>query len=343
MSLENVAIHNVGALEDVPGYAGKGLMRIPAAVRNQMNERARFVAMDSVGCEIRFVTDAQTVDVTLSHTKPEFLETGEVRVFRGNVECSRTALQPGTVQRIRLVEPASFSQVDRDKLQMGGFASNVWRVLMGRGACAIFQGIETHGHQIRPPRPEELPSVKWLAYGSSITNSHLDGYPHVAARILRVEVENKGLSGACQCEPVLADWLADECDWDIITCEMGVNMRGCFTPEAFRERVTYLLTRLTNAHPDKPVVAISVFPNAMSAGWGNDANNTAASHELAYNEIVPEVVKEIGAKNLHFISGSDILTDFTGLGGDLLHPNVYGHAIMGANLAERLKPILGRQ
>ncbi len=62
MNLKEVQLFNVGALEPVPGLGDAGMMRIPEKVRNCLNERARFVGMDSVGCEVRFVTDAPNID-----------------------------------------------------------------------------------------------------------------------------------------------------------------------------------------------------------------------------------------------------------------------------------------
>ncbi len=340
MLFQNVELHNVGGLEEVPGLGPNGFMRIPADVRYQLNDRARFVGMDSVGCEIRFVTDCRNPDITFSFSKPEFTPKAEVRIFRGNFQTMVVEVEPGKVHTIRLDEPVSFGNVDREKIDRCGFASNVWRVCMNRGGSAVLHGINTFGHDIRPPKPEEKPKLNWLAYGSSITNSSLDGYPHFAARLLKVDVQNKGMSGSCQCEHIIADWMAESCEWDFITCEMGINMRDWFTPEEFAERVKYMLNTLVKRHPDKPVVAINLFPNHLTDGWTIKPEALGAVNEIAYNSIVRDVVKEIGTSNLHMIEGSDILTEFTGLSGDLLHPCPFGHAVMGTNLANKLRPIL---
>lgn len=342
MILNNVEIHNAGAIESIPGYAGDAMVRIPSEVRNKMNERARFVAMDSVGCEIRFVTDAVNVDIYLSCTKPEFFDLSQIRLFRGNFECASEEIESGRIHNIRLIEPDSFKSADGTKLQLEGFAPNVWRVCMNRGGTFVLHGIDAHGHDLRPPVADEKPRVNWLAYGSSITNSSLDGYPHIAARILKIDVQNKGLSGSCVAEKTVADWLAEESGWDIITCELGINMRGSFSPEEFRDRVDYLLRKLTTAHPDKLVVAINIFPNAMTRDWVDNKkmDSIATQRECAYNQSVREVVKEINSPNLHFFDGCDILSDFTGLSGDLLHPSSFGHAIMGMNLAEKLRKLM---
>lgn len=340
MLFQNVELHNVAALERIPGLGENGFVRVPAKIRNQLNDRARFVGMDSVGCEIRFATDCPNPDVYLSVSKPELSDTMEVLVFRGNFQIMTVKMEPGKVHNIRLIEPASFRDVDRSRIDGGGFSSNLWRVCMNRGGSIVLHGIDDFGYGVRPPAPEEKPKWNWLAYGSSITNSHLDGYPHFAARLLKADVRNKGLSGACQCEKPVADWLADDCEWDFISCEMGINMRDGFSPEEFERRVGYMLRTLVERHPEKPVIAINVFPNCLSEGWTIHPEQKGAVNERAYNSIVRRIVAEIGSRNLHLIEGSDIMNEFTGLSGDLLHPCPFGHAVMGTNLAARLKKIL---
>ncbi|MEM1211602.1 MAG: SGNH/GDSL hydrolase family protein [Planctomycetota bacterium] len=340
--LSSMSFHNTPELAELPGHGPNGLVRLPEQLRDQLNNRARFISMDSVGCEVRFVCESANIDVFISTTKPEFGDQSEIRIFRGNIEVARHLQAPGTVQHYRLGDPPNFKLVDRGKLQQGGFADIVYRVCFNRGGTAHLHGIVTFGYPIRPPKPEELPRVKWLAYGSSITNSSLDGYPHTAARLLKLDVQNKGLSGSCHCEPEIADWLAEQAEWDLITCEMGINMRGGFSAEEFEKRVTYLLTRLTDAHPDKPVIAIDVFPNFYTEGWVNKEHHAHpdAQRERDYIRIVGEVVAALDHPNLHHIPGNEIVDDFTYLGGDLLHPGEYGQMMMGARLAEKLRPIV---
>ncbi len=337
MNLENVEYYNVGAVEAVPGFGPNGLMRVPEPVRNSLNNRARFVAMDSVGCEARFVTDAPNIEVYLACTKPEFADMGEMRVYRGNFLYQSHPIEPGRLNSIRLVPPEAFQAASRETINDGGFSSEVWRLVFNRGATFVLHGLDTHGYEIRPPRVDEKPERNWLAYGSSITNSNLDGYAHIAARRLRVQVQNKGLSGACHIEKEMVDYLVDDCQWDVATCELGVNMRGCFTPEEFEARASYLIDRF--AATGKPVLIISVFPNGRTPGLTAEPN-LATLREEAFNASIASLVQAKQAANLHLLEGREVLDDFTGLSGDLLHPSAYGHAIMGVNLAERLRSLI---
>lgn len=156
---------------------------MPQRVRDQLNQRARLIAMSSVGCEVRFVCDAADIDVFVCTTKPEFAGQVEVRVFRGSFEIGRHARTPGVVQELRLGEPPRFRVVDRSRLQQGGFAENVYRLAYDRLGTGQLHGVVAYGHPARRPTPEELPRLKWLAHGSSITCSSLDGYAErIAAR-----------------------------------------------------------------------------------------------------------------------------------------------------------------
>ena len=44
--------------------------------------------------------------------------------------------------------------------------------------------------------------------------------------------------------------------------------------------------------------------------------------------------------DLHLIEGGDILDSPDLLSADFLHPKLFGHAVMGLNLAEKLKKLL---
>lgn len=335
---DNLEFHNVAALEAAPGFNAPILPRLPAELRHRLNPRARFVAMESVGAEIRFVCAAPNLRVHLSCLKPEFNERLDVKIYKGNFECQAAQLVPGVITTLFINPPPNMDKVKPQWLRTKGFSPDVWRIAFGRG-IGVFCGLDTFGAEYRPPRPDEKPAVTWLAYGSSITNSHLDGYPHVAARRLGVDVINLGLSGACQCEKEIVDWMTSRQDWDIATLELGINMIGGFTPEEFRARAEYLIRTFAESHPAKPVVLITLFPSLERAEIANSAGVNQERDE-AFCRIIREIHRELNRPNLHLIEGGDILDDVNGLGADLLHPNIFGHAVMGMNLAERLRRLI---
>ena len=214
---------------------------------------------------------------------------------------------------------------------------------MSRGFSAVYHGIDTFGHGERPPMLREVPKLKWLAYGSSITHgsvaiSHNNSYIEQAARRMGVDVLCNGLSGACLCEKIIADYFASRDDWDFITLEIGVNMRGPFTSEEFEVHARYLIKTIVESKPQKPVIVITIFPNR--AVYFKNKEDVSHIRNREFNEILTKICNDIKMDNLYLIRGEDILTDFSGLSSDLIHPSDYGHTLMGENLAAKIRNII---
>ena len=339
---DNLEFH-AGELREAPGFRGALLARIPAEIANRLYQRGKFIAAESVSTEIRFVTDARVVEITLAAVKPEFgPELLEVRVFFGNFEIPASFwLKPGTVTTLRLTpQNLAIRKIKPEFLRKGpgiGFAPEVIRITPQRGGL-IYCGINTFGAAVRPPRPEEKPAKTCLFYGSSITNSNLEGFPIVAGKALGIDVINLGLSGSCLVEPELADWMADREDWDLAVIELGINAMGLPTEE-FRRRADHLLDVFTARHPQKPIALLTIFPSVARSLYSIEPKEE--DKDAAFCEVLRELYARYAKKgNLHLIEGKDILTDLNGLGADFLHPKTYGHAVMGLNLARLLAPLV---
>lgn len=343
MIFNNMEFHNVTEMEQVNGLAGWRLRRFPTSVRQSLGgpgyDNGRLASQTSTGCEIRFVTSSSIVKMYLTALDAD----GEVVVYRGDFVHSIHRLQEGRMTSIVLKDPEIFSKVQLEMLDGGSFSPDVWRVTMSRGFSAVFHDVDAMGHDIRPPEAGETPKLRWLAYGSSITHgarasTYSNSYIQQTARRLGVDVLCNGLSGACMCESEMTDYIATRGDWNFATLELGVNMRQRFTSEQFEERVRYLLSKMMQHHHDKPIVMISIYPN--SATFLRDTQDLNRIRNQQFNEILLRLHEELAHPNLHFIEGSEILTDITGLTTDLLHPSDYGHMLMGENLARRLKGIV---
>ena len=329
-------------LRKMPGVEGWLPARIPAHVAEQMDERGRLLAMDTATTEIRFVTDAKNIRLTLSAVKPEFgFERLEVRIFFGDFEFQSFWLEPGRVTTLTFSPPAVLGKLKEEYLRRGpgiGFSPNVCRILSQRGGL-IYCGIETFGHAVRPPEKSEKPAKTCLFYGSSITNSTLDGFPSVACRRLGADLVNLGLSGACHLEPVFADWLAGLKGWDLAVFELGINVLGWMEPEEFRSRVDHLLGVFTSRHPEKPLVLITVFLSPWRKGVAVEPSEKDPDGDFC--GILRELYERYRNRgDLHLIEGGDILDSPDLLSADFLHPKIFGHAVMGLNLAEKLKSLL---
>jgi len=349
MTNRHFSLHNVAVEEPAPS-GGFYLRRFPLEVRQILSPLGAMVAEESAGVEIRFVTEGNSFRLALG-AEPSCLDPSasgrlEVFVYRGDFFHSRHVLEPGRVNHITVND---LGGALRERLRRLGpaalagarFSPEVWRVLIGRFPAALVE-LSTYGKPCRAPLPAEVPARRWLAYGSSITNggsptSHHLAYVYQAAHQLGVDVFNQGLSGSCYCEPEIAAYFAGRRDWDLITLELGVNMRQDFSPEDFARRAGHLVHTITAAHPEKPVVLLSIFPNADLPPYADDHELPVARRQGAF----VETLRQLAGGNVTFIAGPEILRNFSGLTTDLIHPSDLGHIEMGRHLAEKLRPHLG--
>ncbi|WP_248924721.1 GDSL-type esterase/lipase family protein [Paenibacillus hamazuiensis] len=346
---EHVCFHNVEELELRTGMPGWVLQRYPKRVRDRLgegyDERGRYVASMSTGCEMRFVTSSGRIRITLSAP----VEEGDIVVYNGDFFHSLHRLESGKIQTLQLERSDRFAEVPKEALQTGRFSPDVWRIFVSRryvagpGFQVAYHHLETFGHPVRPPAPDEVPSVRWLAYGSSITHGsgatvNPNSYIQQAARRLGFDVLNKGLGGSCFCEKETADFFAAHPGWDVATLELGVNMRGFFTTEQFAERAGYLVRSMAAAHPGKPIFLITLFPNSADHHMSKDHAAKKANREFA--DVLRGLHRELASPNVHLLEGHELLPDFGALAADLIHPSDYGHIVIGENLAKRMKDFL---
>lgn len=327
-----IELHNVEQLQEVPGKPGRRLQRLTDDVRRQL-EAAADVALCPTNCEVRFVCDlrAEPPRVTLySDIHHEF-----VRVFRGDFLVSETTIEPGETQTIEPTVRKDFSALVAAASTPRAFHPNVWRFqLSGTGRVHL---IAVEGAGVRPPAADEKPPVRWLAYGSSITQGFssprlASPYVQQAARLLRWDVINLGFGGTCRVEPAMADHFAGRGDYDVITLELGVNVLAEMNSDEFDRRVRHMLDRVTAARPDAAVVAISIFPLVHDYA----ADPPRGRQPDVMRKIVRDAAAAIRRPNLTFVDGVELLPTLEGLTADLVHPADAGHA----TIANRLAPIL---
>lgn len=337
--LSKVQLWNCGGVE--PTADGKGVMlyRAPKEVRDQLDTKTpdgkekdgakqMRVAAHS---EIRFVLNEgeklENVKIHLrSATGPSvFWYWGDILAGEAKVQAGDRA-QPITPHGHGLM----FSLMDQ--YPKGRFANRVCRVVV-QGLEVDFTGIDGN---VRPPKPDELPPVM-LSYGTSISQgayaSRADlAWNALTARALGYDFINMGSSGTAYCEPAMADYLTG-LKWDLAVLELSVNM-GCFPLEQFKERVGSLIDKLAKSHPKAPIVCISLFPFGTGDLWKNNQPTTQERRDA-----LAEIVKASGHKNVHFVSGPDLLS-FTGLSPDMLHPTDQGEIEIATKLTPRIRALL---
>lgn len=331
MNLDQIEIHNAIPVFNA-AQGGWELPRYPRDVRETINTHARSISGRTTGVELRFVTDGPQFCITLRNLGGA----ASVVVRKGAFWVNRYAVGPGETQRILVANPDSLNGVRKDALNSGGWSSDVWRIQFD-GGDLLLQDIDPLGGSIRPPKREEKPRLRWLAYGSSITHADEEGYPLVAAQLLPADVMNKGLSGSCHIEAEIADWFST-LDFDFATLELGINMRGTFEPDEFEKRTRYLLKRLRDSHPETPLILITHFLNSSHRLEGEAGLPT--KRQVAFDEILHQIHSEANDPHLHLLEGTTLLTDFGLLAADLIHPTHEGQAQMAVNLVQQLRTIL---
>ncbi|MFA6293944.1 MAG: GDSL-type esterase/lipase family protein [Victivallales bacterium] len=334
---KNIEFHNVGELGRREGYSGLFLYRYPADVREHMIQLGQVAATNSSGVEIRFCTDADWGTVTLSvHCEYPWQTAGKVDLYKGDFFCGSHMVKEGRQCTIRLTQPPLLRELNDRAFADSQFSPNVWRLVLADGIF-IFHEVSSPGKPVRPPKKEEKPGLRWLAYGSSITNAAPDGYAHQAARLLGADLLNKGMCGSCFCEKETARYLAIKENWDFITLELGVNMRGSCTAQEFEKRASEFISIIRKSNKSKPIVLITIFPNIDDF---RKKPNDLTVFNREYRQALRNIVEKSKDKNLHLIEGDKVLTRFGSLAQDVIHPSSSGHALMGKNLSALIAPLI---
>jgi lysophospholipase L1-like esterase len=336
MITEHYELHNIAELDPTSGYPGPLARRVPRAVAEQL-VNGSLATGDASLSEIRFRSLAgRRCAVVLTAVNG-----GDLFVYRGDLVHNHVRLPAGQLYRhiidwendpLARLDPASFAG--------HRFHPAVWRLVLD--GPVLLHGIDLLGSRIAPPLPEQKPRLRWLAYGSSITHGYTpvtrqQCYVAVAARRLGVDAINLGQSGSCFCEPEMADYIAGRDDWDVATCELGINMRNTVAPDEFARRARRLVEAVTTRRPGKPLVLISPFLT------GDDLLPTAspaARTARAYEAALAELAAAFAGRGVHLLSGRDLLPDVAGLTCDLVHPGSEGHAVIAERLAARLGAIV---
>jgi len=332
---ERVELHNVAEVQELPKTDAVLLLRVPESVRVHLNPGAQAQSLGTACSEIRFVADGP-VRLTLSAPERHL-----AIPFHGDFQTGERWVIKPEPTTIEFAPAPHLSRLNPSVAERLVFSPAVRRLMLFGGPLH-FHAVEGVG--LRPPRPDELPRLRYLAYGTSITHGHTVSGPHLcyvaqAARRLGVDLVNLGMAGSAHCEPELADYMAGREDWHFATLALSVNMVGAgFSLEAFHERVSYMVNTVAGADTARPVACITLFPYFDDVGGAREGPLTD-DHE-AFRQSLRDAVRSCPHPNAHLIEGPDVLSDVTGLSADLIHPADNGMIEMGENLARLLRPLV---
>jgi len=340
---EDISFHNVCELRPTED-GGRLLQRVPEAVRAELNDGARERMRHPAGVELRFVPDGE-VSVTLSTRPQRGPPTDTVRVFWGPFqgreglvhETHEVGTEPTTLS---VTPPDRLGDLDPAVADDLAFDPRVCRLRLPgehRSGHVVFHGAE--GAR-RPPRDDEVPDRRYLAYGTSITEGEAPSAEHLTyvnqtATRLDADPLNLGSCGTAYADAAMADHVADRGDWDVATLALSVNMLGTFSVDEFRERAAYMVDTVAGENPGKPVAAVTIYTNARDVvpGGGEEC--------AAFRDALRDVVADSPHDNLHLVEGPDVADGVAGFTPDLVHPGDRAMIRMGENLAAELAPLLG--
>lgn len=328
MIWNNLELFNVSAIE--PRLDGAlNIYRFPENVREAFarskSPHAMSVGNMTTGCELRFVGKA--ADIFISAEQYD----GTVEIYRGDFFCRVERLKAGVVKCLEL-RPTD--ALDRYPLnRTGQFSPDVWRVIFDHDFCGVLHNVRAYG-EIRPPRSEEIPAKKILAYGSSITHSacaqlFTNSYIYNVGKRLGADVLCKGMGGSCHIESEVAEYLTQEA-WDVAILELGINMVECYPVAEFEKRARYLVEKMIKT--GKPVVLISNFTS-----FYNVSSDKPRQANADYVRCLEDIYESLRRDNLYYIRGQEMIKDWDYLSCDLLHPSPYGHGEMARNIAEKIR------
>jgi hypothetical protein len=335
MFYKDVELHNIEDLISVKGRAGLRMQRVPESVRVKLNEAAQVQMCHPACAEIRFVSH-QPVSIELSC--PQGI--GNAEVFYGPFQ----SLEQYEIRREKTViavnRPDQMDRYDSSRFPDLNFAPEVCRLMLS-GDPMFLHGIE--GKHRRPPHRSELPKMRYLAYGTSITQQGNATGPHLTyveqtGIRLGADVLNLGASGSAFCEPEMADYMAARPDWDFATLDISANMLK-FPLDFFYSRASYMINTLCRSNPHRLVACLTLFPYAREFGDTFIGLEDQGSPD-DFRRALHRAVEDCPYDNIHLIEGSEVLDDVAGLSPDLLHPGDQGMIFMGENLARRLKPLI---
>ena len=337
MIYESVELHNVAEVKKIDGQGGVRMQRVPESVRDKLTPRTQEKMLGPAGAEIRFVTQEDRASVTLSSSKGK----GTATVFFGPFYARKEEIIGSQPKTINIEFPCGkLGHLSKKVAEKLYFSPKVCRIVLRKG------NIHLHNVKgnVRLPDKSQTPSLQMLSYGTSITHGmaasafHLSYAAQTAFR-LRVDLVNLGVGGACFCEPVIADYIAQRSDWQFATLCLSVNMLNSgFTTGEFKERTSYLIKKIAESDPHRLIFCISILP--FFTDWTNFVKENTKATPNEFRQILADVVASLNLPNVHLIEGPDLLTYIGGLTCDLIHPSDFGMIQIAENLAARLKPLV---
>jgi len=311
---------------------GDHFRRMPKAVSETVSYAVDFLASNTAGGRVRFVTDSDCIaifaDVWALGKMPHFALTGSIGfdVYADDGEGDRyvgTLIPPFDVESNFEARVWLGTQKRRTITVNFPLYSGVKRVLLGIKQDALLEEA--------PPPADERPVV---FYGSSITQGGCasragNSYQAILARRLGFEYTNLGFSGSAKAEDEMVAYIAS------LPMRAFVMDYDHNAPDVAHLQKTHepLYKAVRTAHPDIPIVMMT---------RPNYRYNEEELQRLAVVTATYERAVLAGDTNVYMIDGRELIgEEFAEVATvDGCHPNDAGFFAMAKRLEPLLKSIL---
>lgn len=336
MVFDNFEVFGIVEVKEAEQFTVPAMLKMTDVARLGISSAGQRTAFKCCGCEVRFVINDGKAVIKIELLKEDGKDQDEcLAVLMLGSFYSRTIIIKPGVNEIEIEK----SDVERleglTEWQGYPFSPKMVRLLL---PDAYF-GVPTVEGDISLPTADMVPDKLYLAYGSSITNAGCcfnpyETYVFKLSRLLNANQRNLGFPGTAFLERSVADYIADECEFDFLTLELGANLvwdseKNCWgDPKEFEKKVDYFISRIFDAHKDAVKVVTDMF--LCGADMVKDPE-IFAFRDVVRNKMM-DVMKEHNNDKCAYINGNRLLTKFDGLSTDMLHPSAYGMTDMADNL-----------
>lgn len=331
---DNLNFHNTAELLPL-GEDGFHPIRVPPGVREKLSPMGQQRLGEPFAIEIRFVNENPEEAAVITLSSPDENPASLVPYW-GELSGPNIIPIPDQPTAISISPHERFYTGKPVHFAASPFSRNVCRLVL-QGRSLRYHGIS--GGSLRPPRPEELPNQTLMTYGTSLTQGSCSQvqaftYPSLLGRSLGYDVLNLGSGGSCFCEKEMADYLAS-LSWDAAILDPCANlMAQDYSMDTFRERTTYLIDRLVETHPGKPILCISLIPAYIPTG---DRPGRIEGFRNTLRELAEQAPEQVA-----FFNADDAINVFPNYSADLIHPSPHGYLQIAQTLESPLKALLGR-
>jgi hypothetical protein len=333
MLYENAELYNVSELLKPEQGKGFWMSRIPEHIRMHLNPKAQQAALNGCGCEIRFNLSGDRVRIVLQRDSVEGIkDMGLLEIYRGTFQ-SLYEMTPRYIgnKEYEIIIDNTFEDMKLLKRiaeeKRAVFDPGLVRILLPFDWKCRLVFIEG---DIEPPKRDQTPQRRLLAYGSSITHggsavAPSGTYAMRTASKLGMDLKNLGFAGSAMLEQEMAEFISGSKDWDIAILELGVNMLDSWSIGEFADRADAFLSAIAEGNVGKWIFCTDIFTMRM------DLEGNPKAHE--FRGVVRNLTQRLQQPKLVYLPGTELFPDASLLSADLVHPSAAGQELIAANMA----------